>query len=192
MTNNQAFQIAESFAEFLGNASKNRDLWHEMAARAQEYPELVEKLKAIPGTWRLLAIADDWCGDAVNIIPTIAVLSEAVPNLELRIVSREAVPEIMESHLTRGARAIPVVILLDEEGREYGWWGPRPKPLQDWFNAVGRGMEVADRYRELRRWYARDRGATTAEAMVELVQCGSERRFWAQVDRPPCDPLRVG
>ncbi len=183
MTNRQAFQIADSFSDFIDNATKNRDLWHAMAARAREYKELVEELKSIPGSWRLLAIADDLCGDAVNIIPTVAVLAEAVPNLELRIVSREVVPKLMDRHLTRGARAIPVIILLDEEGRERGWWGPRPQPLQDWVNRVGRGMETADRYRELRRWYARDRGATTAEAIVDLVRCGSGTEGWFQGDR---------
>lgn len=125
------------------------------------------------GARRLLVLADDWCEDAVNTLPGIARLAEAAPNLELRVLGREEIPEIMDRHLTGTSRSIPVVILLDEQGEERGWWGPRPRSLQAWFEEVGRPMDKADRYRELRRWYARDRGKTTAGEIAELVWCGA-------------------
>lgn len=61
-------------------------------------------------------------------------------------------------HLTNGSRSIPVVILL---------------PLQAWFEAEGRPLPKEERYRMLRRWYARDRGVTVATEIVDLLSCAA-------------------
>ena len=55
-----------------------------------------------------------------------------MPGLELRIVLRDEHPEVMDRYLTNGSRSIPIVIALDEEFRELGHWGPRPRELQAW------------------------------------------------------------
>lgn len=131
----------------------------------------MQRARGLPGDWRLLAIADDWCGDAVNILPVVSQLVARIDTLALKIVSRESRPELMDRHLTNGSRSIPVLILLDDEGTCRGWWGPRPSELQAWFEAEGRPLPKEDRYRELRRWYARNRGAAIAEEVVALVAC---------------------
>lgn len=169
----EAFEKGSTFGEFVEQATANRDLWATMAARAQVADEEVARCAAVPGRWRLLALAEDWCGDAVNILPVVARLAEAAPNLALRIVGRDENPELMDRHLTKGARSIPVVVLLDEASEARGWWGPRPSVLQAWFEAVGRGLDKDVLYRELRRWYARDRGAAVAREIAELVECGA-------------------
>ena len=56
---------------------------------------------------------------------------------------------------------------------------------------LGRGMEKGDRYRELRRWYARDRGVATAEAIADLIVCGSEKQGTSPTRDNPCDRLRA-
>jgi hypothetical protein len=169
MTNEHAYQMARSFPEFLAAVEAKKELWHALAARAPLFPEEVERVAAVPGSWRLLVIADDWCGDAVNTVPVVSRLAEAAPNLELRVVGREEVPDLMDRHLTAGARAIPVILLLDEDGEERGWWGPRPRELQDWFQRMGRDMPIEERYKEMRRWHARDRGATAVSEIADLV-----------------------
>lgn len=168
-----AYEQGRSFSVFLEEANANHELWQATARRAPVREEAVERIKEVGGTWKLLVLADDWCGDAVNTLPVMARLAESAPNLDLRVVGREEFPEIMDRHLTREARAIPVAILLDEKGEEQGWWGPRPRALQAWFDAEGRAMEKAERYKEIRRWYARDRGVSTAREIAELVVCGS-------------------
>lgn len=169
----RAFREGITFQEFLAGAAVNRDLWQGVAARVRLAQDVVERARALPGDWRLLAIADDWCGDAVNILPVVGRLAEEVDGLSLRIVSRESFPEVMDRHLTRGSRSIPVVILLDDAGHCRGWWGPRPSELQAWFEAVGRPLPKEERYREIRRWYARDRGAAIAREIVDLVVCAT-------------------
>lgn len=72
----------------------------------------------------------------------------------------------MDRYLTGDARAIPIVIILDQDGHEIGHWGPRPAEIQAWDVAHRRTMEKAERYKEVRRWYARDRGASTIREVV--------------------------
>ncbi len=164
-----AYEAGRTFEEFLASASSNREMWEGLAARARVSDAEVARCAAIEGEWKLLALAEDWCGDAVNALPVIARLADAAPNLSLRIVGREEFPGLMERHLTTGTRSIPVVVLLDGEGQPHGWWGPRPRALQAWFEAEGRTLPKDVRYRELRRWYARDRGAAVAREVVDLL-----------------------
>ncbi|MEJ2679742.1 MAG: thioredoxin family protein [Gemmatimonadota bacterium] len=169
----RAFDAGISFAQFVAGATENRDMWQAMATRTPLAPEAVEQVRAVSGRWRLLAIAEDWCGDAVNILPVVARLARESGRLDLRIVGRDAWPRLMDRHLTNGSRSIPVIILLDDVGTCRGWWGPRPSRLQAWFEREGRPLGKDARYRELRRWYARDRGRAIALEIAELVSCGA-------------------
>lgn len=187
----QAYREGTAFEPFLEDAEKNRELWHAMAPRARVPIETVERARSVPGDWRLLAIADDWCGDAVNILPVVARLVEQVDTLELRIVGRESSPDLMDRHLTNGSRSIPVLILLDDQGVCRGWWGPRPSELQAWFEAEGRPLPNDERYRELRRWYARNRGVAIADEIAELIACATrpEARDCSDATHPCPDRL---
>jgi len=44
-------------------------------------------------------------------------------------------------------------------------WGPRPTGLQALFERVLRSLPGKERYRELRKWYARDRSANAATSL---------------------------
>lgn len=126
-------------------------------------------LAAVPsGVQRkLLVIAEDWCGDASNTVPIVARLVDAVPGLELRIILRDANPEVMDQYLTNGTRSIPIVIALDEAFEEIGHWGPRPVQLQSWVMANRGTTPKAELYPKVRQWYARDRGEMTLREVLE-------------------------
>ena len=165
------WDAAAPFDAWLDAADDLVELWASATARASAPDALVARAEAVPGDWRLLVITEDWCLDATSTVPPVAKLAEAASNVSLRVLDRDDHLDLMDEHLTNGtARSIPVVILLDGEGTERGWWGPRPADLQAWFVGEGQGLEKEDRYRELRKWYARDRGATTAREIVELIE----------------------
>lgn len=166
----QRYLAAPTFAEFLETAEANKDLWHAVNARAVISEDILARVAALPGRWHLLVLNEDWCGDAVNSVPYVARLAELAPNLEMRVLGRDANPDLMDAHLTNNSRSIPVVIVLDEEFAEHGWWGPRPKELQSWVLGPGMELDKETRYREVRRWYARDRGRTTLEELVALLE----------------------
>ena len=118
---------------------------------------------------KLLVIAEDWCGDASNTVPILAKLAQSVPGLELRVIQRDANPELMQQYLTNGSRSIPIVIALDESYQEIGHWGPRPTELQAWVMANRAAMSKAELYPQVRKWYARDRGETTVREVLEAA-----------------------
>jgi hypothetical protein len=130
---------------------------------------LVRTVERLTRRWHLLAISEDWCVDASNILPVVAKLADRAPNLDLRVVGRESHPTLMDEHLTNGTRSIPVVNILDDRFNERAWWGPRPAVLQTLFLSELRGAPKEIRYPRMRGWYARDRGASIAREIVELM-----------------------
>jgi Thioredoxin len=169
------WNAAPTFPQWLPSAQKNADLWHAVYDRAQVPDDLVARAARIGGHWHLLVLSEDWCGDAVNSVPVVQRLVERVPNLDLRLLARDANLDVMDAHLTGASRSIPVVMLLDEHRREHGWWGPRPRELQTWVLGPGQAMNKDDRYREIRRWYARDRGRTILEEVVGMLENGADK-----------------
>jgi len=157
--NRERFHGAATFSAYLETVEKNRELWHALARRAAVDEEIRQRARAIPGRWNVIALTEDWCGDAINTLPVFDRLAEAAGNIELRILLRDENPDLMDAHLTNGtSRSIPVLIIYDEAFRERGWWGPRPAPIQEWVLTEGMKLDPEDRYREVRRYYARDKG----------------------------------
>lgn len=169
--NRDRFRSASTFSEYLETVEQNRELWHALARRAAVDEETRDRAHAIPGRWNVIALTEDWCGDAINTLPVFDRLAEAAGNIELRVLLRDENPDLMDAHLTNGtSRSIPVLIVYDETFRERGWWGPRPAPIQEWVMTEGMQLEVEDRYREVRRYYARDRGRTSLDEFLRILE----------------------
>lgn len=163
------WQQALPFHEYVKTtAEEHRGLW-EGVYRLARLPEWSQSILPPGSTHRLLVIAEDWCGDAVNTIPALQKWAESVDGLSLRILQRDQNPELMDRYLTNGARSIPIVIGLDEEFNELGHWGPRPTELQAWVMANKDSMPKPERYKEVRRWYARDHGESTIREVGEAL-----------------------
>lgn len=170
----ERYESGLTFDAFLAAARQNKDLWATMYKLARVPQSFVDRIRALPGRGHLLVLNEDWCGDAVNTVPAVAKLASLAPgHVDLRVLGRDANPDIMDAHLTGTSRSIPVVILLDDDYVERGWWGPRPRELQAWAVGPGRALEKAERYREIRRWYARDRGLSTLDEVVTMMERAS-------------------
>ena len=168
--NRERFQSAPTFEEYLDGVHKNRELWHGVYERVRLPDDLASQARALSGGWHLLALSEDWCGDAVNTLPVVARLAEAA-GWDLRVMSRDENPDLMDEHLTNGrSRSIPVVIVYDDEFREIGWWGPRPGDLQSWVLGEGLAMPSPERYKVVRRWYAQDKGRSTLSELLGLFR----------------------
>lgn len=181
------FEGAETFQDFLSTVQANQTLWRQVYERARLSQETEDAAGSIPGRWHLLVLAEDWCGDAVHVLPYLARLEEAFPIFELRILSRDENPDLMDSHLTGDTRSIPVVMILDEKFQEVAWWGPRPQPLQDLFLREIKHLPKEERFPKVRAWFARDRGRTTMKEILHRVTSSA-------YDRPPppeaCLPIQ--
>jgi len=164
------YERGASFEQFVADAVANVELWHALARRAETPHSVVRDIESVGGAWHLLVLTEDWCGDAVNTLPVLAAISNRARNLDLRILSRDANPDLMDAHLTGRSRSIPLVIVLDSQYVERAWWGPRPAPLQGWVVDAGRALTPEERYRAVRQWYARDRGTTTLTELLATLR----------------------
>jgi hypothetical protein len=157
---------ALGYPEFLAASTKHRGLWEGIYAIAR----VPAWATAAPGARRrLLVLAEDWCGDASSTLPLVAKLVDHLPGFELRVLRRDENPAVMDRYLTNGSRSIPIVIVLDEDYRELGHWGPRPRELQAWVMANRGTVPKAELYPKVRQWYARDHGESTLREVLEAA-----------------------
>ncbi len=165
------FEGAQTLSEFIAGAQENQAMWQSTYGRAVINNDILEAARRLPAKRHLLVLVEDWCGDAFNSVPWLAHLADvAADRLELRVLKRDENPDLMDAHLSpTGGRAIPVVMILDENFEEIGWWGSRPAGLQRWFEETGRSMEQTERYHQIRLWYARDRGVSTLREVLAIA-----------------------
>lgn len=163
------WQIGIPYTQFVSEAEENKPLW-EGVYRTAKIPEWAVNQACERGKGlRLLAIVEDWCGDASNTVPILAKLGDEADCLEMRVIKRDEHPEVMDRYLTNGTRSIPIVIVLDQDFQELGFWGPRPSELQAWVMENKNLMSKDELYPQVRRWYAKDRGVTTLREVLQNI-----------------------
>lgn len=131
--------------------------------------EIKEKIKSIttPQTW--IIITEPWCGDAAHSVPFINKIAELNPLIKVEIQLRDTDSEI-DNYLTNGGKAIPVVILRDENNQDMNVWGPRPKELQDlYLKMKEENLEFDDIKLELQKWYNQDKGQTIQSEFINFL-----------------------
>ena len=160
---------ALTFERFVRESKQHCEMWTGVHRTARVPDEVLAETAALGRPHRLLAIVEDWCGDASNTVPVVARWAELAQGLELRLLRRDEHPDLMDAYLTGTSRSIPVVVVLTEAMEELGHWGPRPSALQAWVmeqKRAGAGKEI---YPEIRKWYARDKGESTLREILAVM-----------------------
>ncbi|MFA6275111.1 MAG: thioredoxin family protein [Pedobacter sp.] len=135
--------------------------------------DLSQVISTIKGKYNFLVISEGWCGDAAQILPVFdRIVEESRRKFEMKIVLRDENLELMDNYLTNGGRAIPVVLILDENKNPVlPKWGPRPqvvqKLLKQWKEESDDMGLIAE---QLHGWYAKDKTQTTQAELVELLK----------------------
>ena len=161
-----------TWERYLGEEiEEHLELWEGVFRRSETPKWALDQVEKLGLDWKLLVIAEDWCGDASNLVPVVARFALDAPRVDLRIVKRDENPDLMDMYLTNGSRSIPIVVVLDAEYRPVGHWGPRPAELQEFVITEKRAGErpVSEIYKDTRRWYAKDRGETTLREVLEVM-----------------------
>lgn len=118
-----------------------------------------------------IVITESWCGDSAQNLPVIAKLAQLSGLIDLKIVLRDSNLEFMDLHLTNGGRAIPKLIVFDENDNKIFQWGPRPVEAQNLFTRFKNdGMAKPDINKELHLWYGRNRGKEVEREIYELLK----------------------
>jgi hypothetical protein len=169
---------ATSWEEYLAGVVKHADLWRHHWEHAEVDGLTRARLRDLEGPRRVLILSEDWCGDAVRSVPTLVRACEVASDVEVRLLDIANHPDTIDRHLTKGGRAIPVAIVMDADGNDYGWWGPRPAPLQKMLRrqlfelgppAKGK---LGEFYAPVMGWYKKDGGKTTLEEFTLLLERG--------------------
>lgn len=164
-----------SFGAFLDSVDAREETWRANRARSAVPGPLLARARAAtaPG-WRLLVVAEDWCGDSVHTVPWVARLAEAVEGLEMRIVGSREGRDVMRAHPTPDGRAAtPTVLLLDESFGERGCFVERPPGLQRWFLENPDDLSRAELLEEKYARYEADGGRSTLEEMVAVLEAAA-------------------
>jgi hypothetical protein len=121
-------------------------------------------------TW--LVLTEGWCGDAAFNVPVLAAIERAVPGkVKLRLLLRDANPELMDAHLTDGGRSIPKLIVLNEDLSKLGVWGPRPEGLQQLMKQwKSNGMELKELIPKVQDWYDTDATMQVQQELTAMVK----------------------
>jgi len=123
-----------------------------------------------PQVW--IVITEGWCGDSSQSLPVIAEIArQSQGKIILRIISRDAYPELLEKYQTNGSMSIPKLIGTTYQGEESWVWGPRPKPANDLFQDLkSKNIAKEDIYKELHASYAKDKGKAVESELMECIR----------------------
>lgn len=134
---------------------------------------VVEESLANTPSENWLVLTEGWCGDAAQILPVLASIEDAAPNIHLRMILRDDNLDIMDEFQTNGTRGIPKLVRLNSDFTEVlGSWGPRPAAMQAIVDEWKKNQdEPKDKmYVKLHGAYARDRGQKIIEEILHLLK----------------------
>lgn len=127
-TEQQYYDESPSIQEYMEKMSQLKEpsfqIYHQFEVPQDAF---IQQLKA--ANVHILAITEDWCGDAMLNNPIIRKVAEAA-GVEVRTVLRDEDTDLIDRYLTNGGRAIPLYLILNESGEVIAKWGPRAPELQ--------------------------------------------------------------
>ena len=130
------------------------------------------QLKSLKGEYIWLVLSEGWCGDAAQILPIIHKMGEESGKIELKVVLRDENKDLMNLFLTKKAKSIPIVIVIDKAtGDVIGSWGSRPKGAAELITNYKKEFGAIDETakNELQLWYLHDKGLSTQEELINLM-----------------------
>jgi hypothetical protein len=180
----ERFESGLTYEMFCQTVKKHERLWKGVYDHLQIPVDALHRLEGLPGRRYVAVLAEDWCGDAASLVPVLAKLAAAAPELvDLRVFARDDNLDIMDQHLSHGGRSIPVAIVFDDDMNKLGWWGPRPGPAQALFREKLRDYKagrLTDKREEVNKpilkWYRLDRGRHTIEEFLTILERGGSLR----------------
>lgn len=139
--------------------------------------EIAAQLKGLQNEYIWLVLAEGWCGDAAQLLPIMNKMALETDKIDLKVVFRDDNDDFMQHFLTKGARSIPKLVIIDKETTEVlATWGPRPKGAAELIINYKKehGVVDATAKAELQMWYLHDKGLTTQKEIMNLMAASVE------------------
>lgn len=137
------------------NATKlNLQRLNRIVKTMQLLPEWESIDNSVFSRFSFFVISETWCGDGAQIVPVLHKIAQKL-GIDMRIILRDAYPDIADQYLFRGTRSIPILVVFDRiTGNQLGVWGPKPKEAQQIVDDAKRdGVPHDDYVITLQNWY---------------------------------------
>ncbi len=156
--------------EYLNYTKLNKSRLSRWMKKGELLPETIETLKSISTSQKWILITEPWCGDASHSVGFIVKMAEQNPLINFSIELRDASPNRIEDYLTNGGKAIPKLIIRNDENEDILVWGPRPAACQEFFlDLKEQGLTFEEQKIKLQEWYNLDKGKSIqAEILAGL------------------------
>lgn len=121
------FEKGMTYEQYKSQMTRNRERLEANERGVSLSPEELAQFQRLQRPLRVVAIAEDWCGDVVANLPVLGRLAERTGKLDVRVFLRDQNLDIIDEYLKEGKyRSIPVFVFFDEGFREIGRFTERP------------------------------------------------------------------
>ncbi|MFM7244582.1 MAG: thioredoxin family protein [Planctomycetaceae bacterium] len=122
-----AFAAALPYEAFLEThaTAEQRSRWAAFHARISLTAEQRALLAGFVRRMPVLVLAGAWCGDCVNQCPIFAHFAAASPAIDLRLLDRDALPDIAAHLKVCGGQRVPVAAFFSEDFTPILFYGDR-------------------------------------------------------------------
>lgn len=133
--------------------------------------ETIQEIARIESKQHWLILTEAWCGDAAHSMGIIYKMTALNPLIQFEWKLRDENLALMDQYLTNGGRAIPKLIVYDENGKELFNWGPRPAHIQaEFLRLRSEGKSHDDISLVIQKMYNDDKGITVQKEICALLQ----------------------
>ena len=125
----EQFEQGMTYDAYKAQMTRNQERFAANEQKIKFEPADLEAFKKLPKPLKVLAIAEDWCGDVIANLPILGRLAQESGKLDLRVVLRDQT-NLIDSYLNKGQfKSIPVFVFLDESFKELGVFYERPESV---------------------------------------------------------------
>ncbi|CCF82818.1 thioredoxin family protein [Nitrolancea hollandica] len=136
------FHEGMAIAEYLSRMRENRD--HFIRNIEQTPVSDADRFVLGGEPLRILIFTEDWCQDSVQFVPMVAKLEQEVPDIEVRVLFRDAHLDLVSRYRSKdGRQAIPTFVFFDGDMREIGVLVERPAVATEEIAAETRRFQKA-------------------------------------------------
>jgi hypothetical protein len=171
------------------NRERVIQLFDEITLPAHNQQTFARLVASYGGRLHVVALTEDWCGDAAVVLPLIARLAREVPGMDLRLFVRSFNPGLEQAYAAQGVTRIPVLSFFNDDWNEVGRWversGAANRRVEAWMAAhpqseilrqSARPQDrrafralLRERLREMVHWYREGLWMATLEELEALL-----------------------
>jgi len=115
-----------------------------------------------------IIITEPWCGDSAHVCPVLYLISQLNENISFEISIRDS-GDLIDSYLTNGGKAIPKLIVRDEQQKDVFTYGPRPSEITKLVPGWKAELSSEDFNKNVQMWYNKDQGQSTIKDIIQLL-----------------------